>query len=160
VRLEVTQSPRPENRRVIGRGLVQRQPQETADRERIGRAPGNAAVAQTGVGIWKGGLQKADDQVGISDFHAIDRDERHLSTRRIAGWLNERQFLVAVAIGMISPGPVVITATLVGYLVAGFWGATVSTIGIFLPSFLLVLIVAPILVRHRAQRGSGLQDRA
>ena len=68
-----------------------------------------------------------------------------------AGWLNERQFLVAVAIGMISPGPVVITATFVGYLVAGFWGATVCTIGIFLPSFLFVLIVAPILVRHRAQ---------
>jgi len=67
------------------------------------------------------------------------------------GWLNERQFLVAVAIGMISPGPVVITATFVGYLVAGFWGATVSTIGIFLPSFLLVLLVAPILTRHRAQ---------
>jgi chromate transporter len=67
------------------------------------------------------------------------------------GWLDERQFLVAVAIGMISPGPVVITATFVGYLVAGFWGATVSTIGIFLPSFLLVLLVAPILVRHREQ---------
>ena len=67
------------------------------------------------------------------------------------GWLNERQFLVAVAIGMISPGPVVITATFVGYLVAGFWGATVSTIGIFLPSFLFVLIVAPTLIRHRAQ---------
>jgi chromate transporter len=67
------------------------------------------------------------------------------------GWLNERAFLVAVAIGMISPGPVVITATFVGYLVAGFWGATVSTVGIFLPSFLLVLIVAPILVRHREQ---------
>jgi chromate transporter len=67
------------------------------------------------------------------------------------GWLDERQFLVAVAVGMISPGPVVITATFVGYLVAGFWGATVSTIGIFLPSFLFVLIVAPILVRHRAQ---------
>ena len=67
------------------------------------------------------------------------------------GWLDERQFLVAVAIGMISPGPVVITATFVGYLVAGFWGATVSTIGIFLPSFLFVLLVAPILIRHRAQ---------
>ena len=38
------------------------------------------------------------------------------------GWLNEREFLVAVAMGMISPGPVVITATFVGYLVAGFWG--------------------------------------
>jgi chromate transporter len=74
------------------------------------------------------------------------------------GWLNEREFLVAVAMGMISPGPVVITATFVGYLVAarlggslldGFRGSLVSTIGIFLPSFLLVLIVAPILVRYR-----------
>jgi chromate transporter len=65
------------------------------------------------------------------------------------GWLDERQFLIAVAIGMISPGPVVITATFVGYLVAGFWGSLVSTVGIFLPSFLLVLIVAPLLARHR-----------
>ena len=65
------------------------------------------------------------------------------------GWLKEREFLVAVAVGMISPGPVVITATFVGYLVAGFWGSFVSTIGIFLPSFLLVLIAAPIVARHR-----------
>ena len=65
------------------------------------------------------------------------------------GWLNEREFLVAVAMGMISPGPVVITATFVGYLVAGFWGSLVATIGIFLPSFLLILILAPILVRYR-----------
>ena len=43
-----------------------------------------------------------------------------------------------------------ITATFVGYLVAGFWGSLVSTIGIFLPSFLLILFVAPILARHRA----------
>ncbi len=64
-------------------------------------------------------------------------------------WLDQRQFLIAVAIGMISPGPVVITATFVGYLVAGFWGSLVSTVGIFLPSFLLVLIVAPLLARHR-----------
>ena len=66
------------------------------------------------------------------------------------GWLNERQFLIAVAIGMISPGPVVITATFVGYLVAGFWGSLVATIGIFLPSFILVLVAAPLLARHRA----------
>ena len=68
------------------------------------------------------------------------------------GWLSERDFLVAVAVGMISPGPVVITATFVGYLVAGFGGALAATIGIFLPSFLLVLLVAPIVARHRANR--------
>lgn len=66
------------------------------------------------------------------------------------GWLSGREFLVAVAVGMLSPGPVVITATFVGYLVAGFWGSLVSTIGIFLPSFILILVVAPILMRHRA----------
>ena len=68
------------------------------------------------------------------------------------GWLNERDFLVAVAVGMISPGPVVITATFVGYLVAGFAGSLAATIGIFLPSFILVLVAAPILARHRANR--------
>ena len=65
------------------------------------------------------------------------------------GFLDERQFLIAVAIGMISPGPVVITATFVGYIVDGFWGSLVSTVGIFLPSFLLVLIAAPLLARYR-----------
>ena len=68
------------------------------------------------------------------------------------GWLGERDFLVAVAVGMISPGPVVITATFVGFLVAGFWGSLAATVGIFLPSFLLVLIAAPALARHRANR--------
>ncbi len=64
------------------------------------------------------------------------------------GWLDERQFLIAVAVGMISPGPVVITATFVGYLVAGFWGSLVSTVGIFFPSFIFILVVAPLLARH------------
>jgi chromate transporter len=68
------------------------------------------------------------------------------------GWLDERQFLIAMAIGRIRPGPVVITATFVGAIVAGFWGSLVATVGIFLPSFLFVLIVAPILIRHRANR--------
>jgi chromate transporter len=68
------------------------------------------------------------------------------------GWLNERDFLVAVAVGMTSPGPVVITATFVGYLVAGFWGSLTATVGIFLPSFILVLVAAPLLARHRSNR--------
>lgn len=68
------------------------------------------------------------------------------------GWLGEREFLIAVAIGMISPGPVVITTPFVGYLVAGFWGALAATIGIFLPSFVLMLVAAPILARPRGNR--------
>ena len=64
------------------------------------------------------------------------------------GWLDERQFLIAVAVGMMSPGPVVITATFVGYLVGGFWGSLVATFGIFFPSFIFILVAAPLLARH------------
>src|SRR5207247_10957461 len=68
------------------------------------------------------------------------------------GWLNERTFLIAVAIGMLSPGPVVITATFVGYLVAGLWGSIVSTLGIFLPCFVLVVVASWALRRYRRHR--------
>src|SRR5437868_837718 len=66
------------------------------------------------------------------------------------GWLSEREFLDAVAMGMITPGPVVITAVFVGYLVAGFAGAVVAAAGVFLPPFLMVVLFAPWIVRHRA----------
>ena len=66
------------------------------------------------------------------------------------GWLTPRDFLIAVAVGMLSPGPVVITATFVGFIVAGFWGSLASTVAIFLPSFVFVLVAAPLLQRHRA----------
>jgi chromate transporter len=65
------------------------------------------------------------------------------------GWLTPRDFLIAVAVGMLSPGPVVITATFVGFVVAGFWGSLASTVAIFLPSFVFVLVAAPLLQRHR-----------
>jgi chromate transporter len=65
------------------------------------------------------------------------------------GWLSEREFLDAVAIGMITPGPVVITAVFVGYLVAGLAGATVAALGVFLPPFLMVVLFAPWIIRYR-----------
>jgi len=65
------------------------------------------------------------------------------------GWLNERQFLDAVAVAMITPGPVVITVAFIGYLVKGLPGATVAAIGVFLPVYLLTIIPAPWFKRNR-----------
>ena len=64
-------------------------------------------------------------------------------------WLTTTDFLTAIAVGMVTPGPVMTAATFAGYLVAGPLGALVCTIAIYLPSFLLVLLVAPQLMRHR-----------
>jgi chromate transporter len=58
-------------------------------------------------------------------------------------WLNERQFLDAVAVAMITPGPVVITVAFIGYLVAGPAGAFMAGLGVFLPTYLFVVIPAP-----------------
>jgi len=58
-------------------------------------------------------------------------------------WLTERQFIDAVAVSMITPGPVVITVAFIGYLVAGLPGATLAAIGVFLPVYLVVVFVAP-----------------
>ena len=65
------------------------------------------------------------------------------------GWLTQSEFLDAVAMGMITPGPVVITAVFVGYLVAGLGGATIAGIGVFLPPFLMVVLFAPWIIRYR-----------
>ena len=71
-------------------------------------------------------------------------------------WLGNRQFLDSVAIGMISPGPVVITATFVGYLLNGFAGAAAATLGIFSPPILFTVIATPILLRfHKNPRLAG-----
>ena len=56
------------------------------------------------------------------------------------GWLTEQQFLDAVAVGLITPGPVVITAAFVGFIVAGLPGATVASLAVFLPAYLLVVL--------------------
>jgi len=59
------------------------------------------------------------------------------------GWLTEKEFLDAVAVAMITPGPVVITAGFIGYLVGGVAGASVAALATFLPCYILTLILAP-----------------
>jgi len=65
------------------------------------------------------------------------------------GWLNEQQFIDAVAVAMITPGPVVITVAFIGYLVAGVPGAVVAAIAIFVPVYVLTVLPAPWFKRHR-----------
>src|SRR5205823_1791237 len=64
-------------------------------------------------------------------------------------WLTERQFLDAVAMGLITPGPVVITATFIGYLVGGLLGAVVATLAIFTPIYLGVVVPGRWFLRHK-----------
>ena len=112
-------------------------------------APWTAAVSadpnvllQLGVFFFKAGAFTFGSGLAIVPFlqQGVVRD---------FGWLSEREFLDAVAIGMITPGPVVITAVFVGYLVAGLSGATVAGVGVFLPPFLMVVLFAPWIIRYR-----------
>jgi chromate transporter len=59
------------------------------------------------------------------------------------GWLNDKQFLDAVAVAMLTPGPIVITVAFIGYLVTGFPGAVAAAVGVFLPVYLFVVIPYP-----------------
>ena len=67
-------------------------------------------------------------------------------------WLTEKQFVDAVAVAMITPGPVVITAGFIGYLVAGFLGATLAALAVFAPPYLIVLFGAPYYRRFAQNR--------
>ena len=68
-------------------------------------------------------------------------------------WLNDRQFVDAVAVAMITPGPVVITTGFIGYLISGFWGAVVAALATFVPCYLLTVLPAPYFKKHGKHPG-------
>ena len=75
------------------------------------------------------------------------------------GWLTDRQLIDAIAIGQVTPGPVFTTATFIGFVLGGWPGALMATLGIFLPSFIFVAISNPLIPRIRSSAWvSGLLD--
>jgi chromate transporter len=68
----------------------------------------------------------------------------------VRGWMESKTFMDGIALGQVTPGPIVITATFVGYMSYGLWGAVVATIAIFTPSFVMVIAITPVFDRLKA----------
>lgn len=65
------------------------------------------------------------------------------------GWLSQQQLIDAIAVGQMTPGPVLSSATFIGYLVSGWQGALVATIAVFFPSFIIIVLIGPIIPHLR-----------
>ncbi|MEO1590393.1 MAG: chromate efflux transporter [Cyanobacteria bacterium J06632_22] len=90
---------------------------------------------KTGTSIFGGGLVI----IPLLEFEVVEK----------LHWLTRSEFIDGVAIGQLSPGPVVLTSAFVGYKVAGVVGALVAAVGMFTPSFLFIMLAAPLLLRLR-----------
>ena len=99
-----------------------------------GEAPGRAIVTITGYFAKAGAVVFGSGLAIVPFLHGGVVQQMH--------WLDERQFLDAVAVSMITPGPVVITVAFIGYLVAGPLGACAAAVGVFLPVYAIVVLVA------------------
>ena len=98
-------------------------------------------------GIWAGVLDRSAAVLYGSGYVLIAFLDKALVRDR--GWLTERQLLDAIAVGQFTPGPVLSTATFIGYVLAGVPGAMIATVGIFLPSFVFVAALQAILPHVR-----------
>lgn len=115
-----------------------------------GAAGAGASTAVAGVSIWKLGLffLKVGAVLYGSGYVLVAFLEGGLVDGY--GWLTRAELLDAIAIGQFTPGPVLSTATFIGYLILGLPGAAVATLGIFLPSFFFVLLLNPLIPKLRA----------
>ncbi|MCL4457605.1 MAG: chromate efflux transporter [Nitrospirae bacterium] len=68
----------------------------------------------------------------------------------VRGWIDHKTFMDGIALGQVTPGPIVITATFVGYMLHGLSGALAATLGMFTPSFLILIIVTPVFDKFKA----------
>jgi len=118
-----------------------------ADKAKAAATVSTAAATSGGVLLWKLGLffLKTGAVLYGSGYVLVAFIENGLVKE--TGWLTHQQLLDAVAIGQFTPGPVLSTATFVGYLTSGASGAVAATIAIFLPSFIYMLILYPIFPR-------------
>lgn len=110
---------------------------------------GQTPIAGEPFGLWKLGLffLKVGSVLFGSGYVLIAFLEGGLVEEK--GWLTQQQLLDAIAIGQFTPGPVLSTCTFIGYIIAGIPGAIVATVGIFLPSFLFVLLLETLIPRLR-----------
>lgn len=110
---------------------------------------GQTPIAGEPFGLWKLGLffLKVGSVLFGSGYVLIAFLEGGLVEEN--GWLTQQQLLDAIAIGQFTPGPVLSTCTFIGYIIAGIPGAIVATVGIFLPSFLFVLLLETLIPRLR-----------
>lgn len=141
------------------------------------RAVGGTAAAALPVGVWFSGLLPALS-MPVPGFNMMTLFLTFLKIGAVLygsgyvllaflrgdfverlGWLTEQQLLVAVSVGQVTPGPVFTTATFVGYIAGGPWAAAIATVGIFLPSFLLVALLSKIVpLARRSELTATLLD--
>lgn len=118
----------------------------------LSTAPGALAAAATPLGLFAVFLKIGAVLYGsgyvLLAFLRADLVER-------LGWLTEAQLMDAIAVGQITPGPVFTTATFIGWVLAGPWGALWATIGIFLPAFVFVALSGPLVPRLRRSPAAG-----